>query len=82
MAEHTHTEFVSKSQVLLWMAGAGMSLVLLSWTLHTQNVSREVYEQTLENQAEWRDEQRRELGELKATVDGIMRIVLARSREK
>lgn len=71
--EHSHAEYVSKHQVLLWLGSAVVSIGIFGWTLHVQQVDKEVYETTLKHQAEWRDEQRRELGEIKEAILEIQR---------
>ena len=86
--DHEHREYISRSQVLLWLGGAGIAVFSALWTLlmahstgaHEKNVSQVVYEQTLQNQAEWRDEQRRDIGEIKEAVNSINRQLLARAQ--
>lgn len=75
---------MTKAQALLWgISGMGFTLgamwLLLmnhSTTPHQGAVSNAVFEQVLLNQAEWRDEQRADMAEIKQAIAELRHTVM------
>ena len=78
-------EYVTKAQMLLWLASAGAFIMTAMWVLllnhssvpHALAVHRQVFEQVLTNQAEWRDEQRSDNAEIKAQIQQLRVLIIA-----